>query len=122
MSKSYTTPRDTIQAGGIGGYFGARLAHAGRDVTFMVRPRRAKELAEFGLSVESPLGDILIANPKTVFADDIDGRFELILLSCKAYDLAPAISDVSPAIGPDTVIVPLLNGMKHLDILEKGSG
>ncbi len=111
-----------VGAGATGGYFGARLAASGRDVTFLVRPARAARLAEAGLSVRSPLGDFRIEAPTTVTAAAIPGPFDLVLLSCKAYDLAGALDDVAPAVGPDTMVLPILNGMAHLDALDARFG
>jgi 2-dehydropantoate 2-reductase len=111
-----------VGAGAIGGYFGGRLIEAGRDVTFLVRPRRAAELAAAGLVIKSPFGDFVRMAPPTVLATDIDAPFDLILLSCKAYSLDDAITPLTPAVGPDTAILPLLNGMRHLDILDQRLG
>ncbi|KZB98684.1 2-dehydropantoate 2-reductase [Methylobacterium radiotolerans] len=109
-----------VGAGATGGYYGARLAEAGADVTFLVRPARAAKLAADGLNVRSPLGDLHLPDPPTVTADKLAGagRFDLILLSCKAYDLDSAVADLAPAVGPDTAILPVLNGMSHLDVLD----
>jgi 2-dehydropantoate 2-reductase len=106
-----------VGAGALGGYFGGRLKEAGRDVTFLVRPRRAEHLAKTGLLVRSPKGDINIAAPPTVLAEKLSAPFDLILLSCKAYDLQGAMDSFAPAVGPNTAILPLLNGMKHMDLL-----
>ena len=106
-----------VGAGALGGYFGGRLKEAGRDVTFLVRPRRAEQLAKGGLIVRSPKGDISIAAPPTVFAENLRGPFDLVLLSCKAYDLQGAMDSFAPAVGANTAILPLLNGMKHMDAL-----
>ncbi|AWN49624.1 2-dehydropantoate 2-reductase [Methylobacterium terrae] len=111
-----------VGAGATGGYFGARLAEAGRDVTFLVREARAARLAQGGLSVRSPLGSFRIGTPRTVTAGTIPGPFDLVLLSCKAYDLAGALDDVAPAVGPDTLVLPILNGMAHLDALDARFG
>ena len=115
-----------VGAGATGGYFGARLAEAGRDVTFLVRPARAEKLAVEGLVVSSPVGDIHIAKPATVTAPDLAesraGSFDLVLLSCKAYGLDGALDDVAPAVGPETAILPILNGMRHLDALDARFG
>lgn len=108
-----------VGAGAIGGYFGGRLLAAGCDVTFLVRPRRAAELARSGLVIKSPHGDVTLPSPPTVQAGSIPGPFDLVLLSCKAFDLADAIRSFAPAVGPDTAILPLLNGMLHLDALEQ---
>lgn len=111
-----------VGAGAIGGYFGGRLLQAGNDITFLVRPKRAGELASAGLVIKSPHGDVTLKNPPTVQADAIKEKFDVVLLSCKAFDLDDAIASFAPAVGPNTAIIPLLNGMKHLDILEKKFG
>ncbi len=107
---------------GVGGYFGGRLLQAGRDVTFLVRPKRAAQLAATGLSIKSSLGDFHRAAPPTVTADRLDRPFDLIVLSCKAYDLESAIASFAPAVGKDTLILPLLNGMRHIDVLDARFG
>jgi 2-dehydropantoate 2-reductase len=111
-----------VGAGAIGGYFGGRLAEAGRDVTFLVRPGRAAQLAKIGLVVRSPHGDIHLPNPVTVQAQDLAAPYDLVILSCKAYDLDNAIESFAPAVGPQTAILPLLNGMSHLDTLDRRFG
>jgi 2-dehydropantoate 2-reductase len=94
------------------------MLEAGRDVTFLVRPRRATELADAGLVIKSPNGDATLKNPPTVQADKLTEKFDVVLLSCKAFDLDDAIKSFAPAVGPQTAIVPLLNGMLHLDVLD----
>jgi 2-dehydropantoate 2-reductase len=111
-----------VGAGAIGGYFGGRMLQAGRDITFLVRPRRATELSSAGLVIKSPHGDVTLKKPPTVQADAIKDKFDTVLLSCKAYDLADAIKSFAPAVGPQTSIIPLLNGMLHLDILDREFG
>jgi len=111
-----------VGAGAIGGYFGGRLLQAGRDVTFLVRPRRAGELASAGLVIKSPNGDVTLNNPPTVQADALKDKFDVVLLSCKAFDLDDAIKSFAAAVGPNTAIIPMLNGMKHLDILDAKFG
>jgi len=107
-----------VGAGAIGGYFGGRLLAAKRDVTFLVRPRRAAELAAEGLVIKSPLGDVTLNNPPTVQAGKLTEPFDVVLLSCKAFDLDDAMASFAPAVGPSTAIIPLLNGMRHLDLLD----
>lgn len=111
-----------IGAGGVGGYFGGRLLQAGRDVTFLVRPRRATQLAEHGLAIRSTYGHFHRANPPTVLAGALTQPYDLVLLSCKAYDLENAIESFAPAVGPRTAILPLLNGMRHMDVLDARFG
>jgi 2-dehydropantoate 2-reductase len=106
-----------VGAGAVGGYFGGRLLQAGRDVTFLVRPRRAAELAKSGLTIRSRLGDFHRPSPATVLQEDIAGPFDLVLLSCKAYDLDGAMASFAGAVGENTSVLPLLNGMRHLDLL-----
>jgi len=106
-----------VGAGGVGGYFGGRLLEAGRDVTFLVRPARAALLASNGLRIRSAFGDVRFPNPPTVTAPD--HPFDLILLSCKAYDLEGAMDSFAPAGG---TVLPLLNGLRHLDTLDARFG
>jgi 2-dehydropantoate 2-reductase len=105
-----------LGAGAIGGYYGGRLVEGGADVSFLVRPRRARQLAERGLVVRSPLGDI--ERPvTTLLAEEIREPFDLVLLSCKAYDLDSAIAAIAPALGPHGAVLPLLNGITHMAAL-----
>ena len=111
-----------VGAGAIGGYFGGRMLQAGQDVTFLVRPRRAAELADAGLVIKSPNGDVMLKNPPALQADKLNEKFDVVLLSCKAFDLDDAIKSFAPAVGPQTSIIPLLNGMLHLDVLDQKFG
>lgn len=111
-----------VGAGGIGGYFGGRLAAAGRDVTFLVRPKRAELLRQTGLVIRSPKGDLHLAEPRLVTADALKEHYDLVLLSCKAYDLDDAMASFAPAVGPQTMILPMLNGMRHLERLDARFG
>ena len=108
-----------LGAGAVGGYFGARLVAAGVDVTFLVRPARAAVLARDGLVVHSPLGDLKLSVTTLTQAQQ---GFALILVACKAFDLNAAISAIAPAVTQDTVILPLLNGLRHLDTLDASFG
>ena len=110
-----------LGAGAVGGYFGGRLAEAKADVTFLVRPARAAALKEHGLAIESAFGDVTIP-VKTVTADTLSGFFDTVLLTAKAYDLEPAIVAIQPAVGPETAILPVLNGLVHLDRLDAAFG
>src|SRR5579864_3876338 len=92
-----------VGAGAIGGYLGARLLEGSRDVTFLVRPRRAAELAR-GLVVKSACGDVAIASPPTMLAEHLHEPFDLILVCCKAYDLEGAMTSFAPAVGAATAI------------------
>jgi 2-dehydropantoate 2-reductase len=110
-----------VGAGAVGGYFGARLAQAGRDVTFLVRPNRAQHLQNEGLRIFSPHGDLTL-KPQTVTAQEINGTYDVIFLSVKAQALDQAIKDMAPAVGPETMIFPVLNGMRHMKILTDAFG
>jgi len=110
-----------LGAGAIGGYFVARLVEAGADVTFLVRPQRRKRLAERGLIVKSPVGDAAV-KPATVLAEEIRSPYDLVLLTCKAYDLDAAMASIAPAMGPKSAVLPLLNGLVHLDTLIRRFG
>jgi len=109
-----------LGAGGIGGYFGGRLAAAGVDVTFLVRPRRAEQLTRNGLIIRSPLGDAQGA-VKTLLAQQAAPGWDAIVLACKAYDLDDAIASIRPA-APGALIIPQLNGMRHLEALDTAFG
>lgn len=115
-----------VGAGATGGYFGGRLAAAGRDVTFLVREARAAQLREAGLVIRSPAGDLTLRELKTITREALESQggqpFDLVLLSCKAYDLDNAIDSFAAAVGPDTLILPLLNGMRHLEVLQARFG
>ncbi|TJY64155.1 ketopantoate reductase family protein [Arthrobacter sp. CAU 1506] len=104
-------------AGATGGSFGARLIEAGRDVTFLVRPRRAEVLARDGLTLDAPDGRrTLQAN--IVTAIEPGDHYDLLIVAVKAPALAEVIHDAAPAVGQETMILPLLNGMDHLDALQ----
>jgi 2-dehydropantoate 2-reductase len=111
-----------VGAGAIGGYFGGRMLQGGSDITFLVRPRRAGQLATAGLVIKSPNGDVTLKDPPTVRADTLKEKFDVVLLSCKAFDLDDAIKSFAPAVGDKTSIIPMLNGMKHLDVLNEKFG
>jgi Ketopantoate reductase PanE/ApbA len=91
-------------------------------MTFLVCPQRAKERAQSGLVIVSPAGNAMLRDVKTVLAKNIAQPFDLVLLSCKAYDLGSAILSFAPAVGPSTAILPLLNSMRHLDELDQKFG
>jgi len=111
----------TLGAGAIGGYFGGRLSQGGADVTFLVRQGRRRDLVANGLRIESQFGNYT-APVKAITADEIDSPFDIILLTCKAYDLPSAIEAIRPAVGRETAILPLLNGLAHMDVLNAEFG
>lgn len=109
-----------VGAGATGGYFGACLARAGRDVTFLVRPERADRLRN-GLRVYGPGYDETVP-VQTTTASGLGDQYDLVLLMTKAWSLGAAVRDIAPAVGPDTTILPLLNGMVHLPQLNERFG
>lgn len=111
-----------VGAGGVGGYFGGRLIESGADVTFLVREGRARQLAENGLVIKSPVGDATL-KVRTLTATDSGQPFDLIILTCKAYDLDSAIAAAAPHMAAGNgLVLPLLNGMAHVDALRSRFG
>jgi 2-dehydropantoate 2-reductase len=112
-----------LGAGAVGGYFGGRLAEAGADVTFLVRPKRAEALARDGLRITSKAGGDLSLKPKCVVAGEVRPDYDIVLFTAKAYDLSSAIDAIAPAMaGGKGSVLPLLNGMSHLDLLDARFG
>lgn len=110
-----------VGAGATGGYFGARLAQAGRDVTFLVREPRKQQLEQQGMQVKSPHGDFTVT-PALLLARELTTPFDLIILTVKSFALSQALEDIAPAVGAQTLIMPVLNGMRHIDILRQRFG
>ena len=103
------------------GYFGGRLVESGADVTFLVRPARRAQLERDGLCIESALGNM--SQPvRTALADSVAPDYDVVLLTCKAYDLQSSIEAIAPAVGPQTAIIPLLNGLAHFAVLDSHFG
>ncbi|MEO8808653.1 MAG: 2-dehydropantoate 2-reductase [Rhodanobacter sp.] len=111
-----------VGAGAAGGYFGGRLWQHGRDVTFLVRGERMQHLAQHGLAIRSATGNVDLPSPPVLQAGALREPFDLIVLGCKAYGLAQAMSDIAPAVGAHTAILPLLNGMRQLELLDERFG
>lgn len=103
-----------LGAGATGGYFGGRLIEGGADVTFLVRPRRHAQLERDGLRIESPLGDLNL-RVKTVAAGELRADYDLVVLTCKAYDLDSALEDIAPAMRGKCAVLPFLNGLAHFE-------
>lgn len=110
-----------LGAGSIGGYYGGRLAQAGADVTFLVRPKRAAQLQQDGLIIRSKFGNFS-GQVKTVSQENLGNGWDLILLTSKAFDLDSAIDAIRPAVGENTAILPLLNGIAHIERLNAEFG
>jgi len=110
-----------LGAGAVGGYFGARLHQSGADVTFLLREPRAAKIKKEGLVVKSPKGDAVLP-VKVVTKGGEGGPYDVVILACKAYDLDSAIESIASAVGPDTTIVPMLNGHAHFAVLDNKFG
>lgn len=111
-----------VGAGALGGYFGGRLLEAGRDVTFLLRARRASQIERNGLVVRSKAGDLHLPAPPHLLSEQLTQPFDVVVVGCKAYDLEATMESFAAAVGPTTVILPLLNGMRHLDMLAQRFG
>ncbi|MBI2753797.1 MAG: ketopantoate reductase family protein [Betaproteobacteria bacterium] len=114
-----------LGAGAVGGYFGGRLAQKGSDVTFLVRAKRAETLARDGLRISSRFGDFR-KQVQCVTQDQVKPAYDIVMLTAKAYDLAAAIDAIAPAMGEGKggrgLVLPLLNGMAHLEMLDRRFG
>lgn len=111
-----------LGAGAVGGYFAGRLAEAGTaDVTFLVREGRKRQLDADGLVIDSPLGNATLPVRAVTSAAEAPPA-DVAILTCKAYDLAGAIEAIRPAVGEATAVLPLLNGLAHIDTLDQGFG
>ena len=110
-----------LGAGGVGGYFGGRLAATGADVTFLVRPTRRAQLERDGLRVQSVVGDITMP-VQTVTASELTPGYDLVLLTCTAYDFDAAADAIAPAMDGSCAVIPMLNGMSHLQRLDARFG
>jgi 2-dehydropantoate 2-reductase len=110
-----------LGAGAVGGYFGGRLVQAGADVTFLVRQARQAQLARDGLRIESRHGDARL-DVRTVRADAARPEHDLVLLTCKAYDLDAAMTAIEPGLGAHAAVLPVLNGISHIEALNERFG
>ncbi len=110
-----------LGAGALGGYFGGMLLKGGADVTFLVRPKRAAQLQRDGLVVKSQDGELRV-QARTLQQGQVDGAYDVVLLCCKAYDLDDAINAIAPAVGDQGVVLPVLNGVRHIEVLAKAFG
>jgi 2-dehydropantoate 2-reductase len=113
-----------LGAGGVGGYFGGRLAEAGAEVSFLVRAGREAQIRANGLVIETPSTRIVIPpeRAKTLQREQLTATFDAVFLTCKAWDLASAIESIRPALHAESMVIPLLNGMSHLHTLDDAFG
>ncbi|MGL4666518.1 MAG: ketopantoate reductase family protein, partial [Saezia sp.] len=107
-----------VGAGALGGYFGGRLLEAGQKVTFLLRPKRIEQLkSSQGLHIKSSFGNLHLTEIKYLTSEEIQSTYDLIIVSCKAYNLPECIDSFAPAVGKETMILPVLNGMMHMNKL-----
>jgi 2-dehydropantoate 2-reductase len=111
-----------VGAGAVGGYIGGRLLQAGRDVTFLVRPGRAEQIRKNGFAVRVAAERADELTVRAIVSEQIEAPYDLVLVTCKAYDLESAMDGFALAVGPETAILPLLNGLRHLDLLSERFG
>jgi 2-dehydropantoate 2-reductase len=110
-----------LGAGAVGGYFGGRLSAHGADVTFLVREARRAQLERDGLRVESPFGNVTLP-VRAILAADLEPQYDVVMLACKAYDLASAVESIGPGLAADGCVLPLLNGISHIQLLNDRFG
>ena len=110
-----------LGAGALGGYYGGLLLKGGADVTFLVRPKTRARLSKTGLKMNLE-DETFHAAVETIQAGQIQGAYDVIILTCKSYDLEAAIEAISPAMGPKSAVLPILNGVNHIDILSEKFG
>lgn len=110
-----------LGAGAVGGYFGGRLIeHDAAEVKFLVSEKRKAYLDRHGISLTSPHGNLEPTHVDALTVAQLDGANpDYLLVACKAYDLEQAMQSIAPVAGPNTAIVPLLNGLVHLDYLKQ---
>ena len=104
-------------AGGVGSYFGARLAGSGEDVTFIARGKHLAALRERGMSVKSPQGDLRLKSVAATDDPSTVGTVDVVLVTVKLYDLDNACTAIAPMVGPSTMIVPVQNGVSAVDMI-----
>jgi 2-dehydropantoate 2-reductase len=109
-------------SGGVGGYFGARLAAAGEDVTFLARGAHLKAMQESGLRIASPNGNLDLPQVQATDRPQAIGPVDVVLFTVKLYDVEASAATLSPLIGPDTVVITLQNGVEAMDMVARHTG
>ncbi len=104
-------------SGGVGGYFGAKLAAAGEAVTFLARGAHLKAMQEGGLHITSPNGDVHLPNVQATDRPQAVGPVDVVLYTVKMYDVDATAATLQPMIGPDTVVITLQNGVDAMDMV-----
>jgi 2-dehydropantoate 2-reductase len=98
-----------------------RLAEGGADIEFLVRGNRLKQLRTDGLRIESGYGNCALP-VKAVTGEEAAGPYDIVLLTCKAYGLVEAIAAIAPFVSAQTAVLPLLNGISHINLLNEHFG
>ena len=111
-----------VGAGGVGGYFGGRLAAAGADVHFLARGAHLDAMRANGLRIESPKGDVHLPRVNATNDPSAIGPSDVVLFCVKLYDVESAIASLPPLVGPDTVVLPFQNGVDSVSLLTRGIG
>ena len=109
-------------SGGVGGYFGARLAAAGEDVTFLARGAHLKAMQEEGLHIVSPNGDLDLPKVQATDRPQAIGPVDVVLFTVKLYDVDASAATLQPLIGPNTVVITLQNGVEAMDMVARHVG
>ena len=106
-----------IGSGGVGGYFGARLAAAGNDVTFVARGAHLEAMRASGLKVLSALGDLQLSKVKCTDDTSTIGPVDIVMIAVKLWSTEDAVATAKPLIGPDTAVVSFQNGIIAVDTI-----
>src|SRR5918993_4227920 len=109
-------------SGGVGGYFGGKLADAGEDVTFLARGAHLAAMQNEGLHITSPLGNVHVTTVQATDRPQAIGPVDVVLFTVKLYDVDAAAATLAPLIGPDTVVITLQNGVDAMDMVAKHVG
>jgi 2-dehydropantoate 2-reductase len=109
-------------SGGVGGYFGGRLAAAGEDVTFLARGAHLAAMQQDGLHIHSPLGDVHVPKVQAADRPQAIGPVDVVLFTVKLYDVEASAATLAPLIGPETVVITLQNGVDAMDMVAKHVG
>jgi 2-dehydropantoate 2-reductase len=110
-----------VGSGAVGGYYGARLAHAGHEVTFLARGEHLQAIRERGLAIKSPLGDFTVRAPAEIDPRRV-GHTDVVLFAVKTYDNETALPMLPPLVGPSTVVLTLQNGVDSVDEVASVTG
>src|SRR5581483_10748941 len=111
-----------VGAGGVGGYFGGRLAATGADVHFLARGAHLEAMRAHGLRVESPKGDLHLPRVNATSDPAAIGPCDVVMFCVKLYDVASALAALPPLLGADTIVLPFQNGVDSVDLVSRAVG